>query len=229
MIRAAIFDFGGVMTTSPRDGLHLYEAKLGLARGALERLVVGDGGEGAWQRVERGELGLREFWDALCERARSELAVELSLEAAATIFGKSFGARPAMVTLVRELRQDLTTVLLTNNVTELDALWRAIIPVDELFLEVIDSSAVGMRKPDPRIFELALAAGDAEPHEAFFVDDTRGHVTAAAALGIHAIHFADEDDVIARIRALIAHEGVTPRANRDPGDRDSAALQPRRA
>jgi epoxide hydrolase-like predicted phosphatase len=110
-----------------------------------------------------------------------------------------------MIALVREVRRKVRTVLLTNNVAEFDSLWRPIIPVQELFDRVIDSSAVGLRKPDPRIFRLALEAALVAPPEAFFVDDTLENVLAAERLGIRSIHFSDEREsaTIEQIRGLV--------------------------
>ena len=93
-----------------------------------------------------------------------------------------------MVDAVRAVRAaGLRCGLVTNNVAEFGDGWRSLLPVDELFDEVIDSSAVGMRKPDPAIYRLALARVDARPAEAVFVDDMPGNVAAARALGITSV------------------------------------------
>jgi epoxide hydrolase-like predicted phosphatase len=209
MIRAAIFDFGGVMTTSPREGLHHYEQELDLPQGSLYRLIAGDRAQNSpWHQLERREISLTQFWREIRKRARSELGVKLSMRGLALSFARTFEARPRMVQLVRALRRDMATVLLTNNVAELDSFWRPIIPVSELFHTVIDSSAVGVRKPDPRIFDLALEATRSLPEETLFVDDTLEHVKAALALGLVAIHFDDEDAVVARIRELTGQDTI---------------------
>jgi epoxide hydrolase-like predicted phosphatase len=209
-IRAAIFDFGGVLTTDPLVGLQRYEDQLGVTRGALLRMIKGDEQEGVWQRLERGELAaVEEFWRELKERASRELGVALSLESLASSFSGTWGVRQRIVDLVRDLGDRVVLVLLTNNVAEFAVVWKEMIPVDDLFDAVIDSSSVGVRKPDPRIFELALEAAGVPAHEALFVDDAIENVTAAAQLGIHAIHFDDEAEVIARVRKLVAN-GAAP-------------------
>jgi putative hydrolase of the HAD superfamily len=201
-MRAAIFDFGGVLTTDPLLGVGHYEDALGVERGALMRLLLEADGNGPWQRLERGELSARELWTDLRARARTELGVELTLEGLASSFAGTWRVRQPMVDLVRELRPHIRVVLLTNNVAELGIVWRGMIPVEELFDAVIDSSAVGMRKPDPRIFQLALEAAGARAEESVFIDDSPANVRAAEELGLTAIHFTDEGDAIARVRAL---------------------------
>src|SRR4030095_2990743 len=117
-------------------------------------------------------------------RAPDDLGGPISLRGLARSIAGAFGPRAHMVELVRELGQTLVTVLLTNNVAEFGNLWRPMIPVDELFAAVIDSSGVGCRNPDPRIFQLALDAAGSRPEETIFVDDAIENVNAAERLGI---------------------------------------------
>jgi putative hydrolase of the HAD superfamily len=204
-ITAGIFDFSGVMTTSPLDGVYDYERSLGLERGQLLSLIIGEtdsDGDDPWHRLERGEIPGVEFFQHLKETAAAELGVEVSFSDMAQSFLKGYKARPRMIELVRSLRGHIRTGLLTNNVKEFGGYWRSMVPVDELFDEIIDSSEVGLRKPDPRVYELALTRLGSTPQEAFFVDDFEANVKAAEELGIAGIVFRDEDSVIAEIRRL---------------------------
>ncbi len=206
LITAGIFDFSGVMTTSPLEGVHEYEEALGLEKGALLSLIIGDessDGDDPWHRLERGEIPGAEFWKDLQSRAASELGVEVSLNDLARTFLKSYKSRPRMVDLVRSLRGRIKTGLLTNNVKEFSGFWKSMVPVEELFDEVVDSSEVGVRKPDPRAYELALQRLGSTPEETFFVDDFEANVKAAEELGMAAILFDDEDRVIEAIRSLV--------------------------
>ena len=81
----------------------------------------------------------------------------------------------------------MRTALVTNNVVEFGEGWRSLVPVDELFDAVVDSCHAGVRKPDPRIYQLALDAVDATPEAAVFLDDHPANVAAAEALGIRGI------------------------------------------
>jgi epoxide hydrolase-like predicted phosphatase len=101
------------------------------------------------------------------------------------------------------------TALVTNNIREFNDGWRKLIPVDELFDVVVDSSMIGMRKPDPRIFQHALAAlGGVEPDDAVFLDDFQGNIDAAEALGMHGILVGvDRLAAITELDALLASNG----------------------
>jgi epoxide hydrolase-like predicted phosphatase len=99
--------------------------------------------------------------------------------------GKPDPDRETMVEGVRKLRErGIRTALITNNVAEFGDGWRKMIPVDELFEVIIDSSAVGVRKPDPRIFQMALDQLGVTAQDSVFVDDHPGNIRAAEKLGI---------------------------------------------
>jgi len=97
------------------------------------------------------------------------------------------------------------TALLTNNVKEGSDTWRSLVPVDDLFDVVVDSSSVGMRKPDPRIFALTLERlGGIEAGRAVFLDDHPGNVEGARRAGLTAILVADPADAVAELDALLS-------------------------
>jgi putative hydrolase of the HAD superfamily len=100
--------------------------------------------------------------------------------------------------------------LLTNNVREWEPLWRSMMPVDEVFELVVDSAFVGMRKPEPGIYELTLermraldGAGDLVASDCLFVDDIEVNIDAARALGMTAVHFQTNDQAIDEIEAAL--------------------------
>jgi epoxide hydrolase-like predicted phosphatase len=104
------------------------------------------------------------------------------------------GVRDDVVDHVRRIRSSgRVTALVTNNAAEFRELWRPLVPLDELFDVVIDSSEEGMRKPDPRIFHLTLERlGGVSPERAVFLDDYAGNVAAARRLGLHGIVVASD-------------------------------------
>ncbi len=196
-IDAVLFDFGGVFTASPFRAFTDAGAKLGAEPGQLEAIMFGPYHEDtnhSWHRLERGEISL--------ETAQAEITAEGvrhglhfdPLEILFSIGGGGGGLREAFVTRVRELRGDgFRTALVTNNVAEFSAHWRALLPVDELFELVVDSSEVGVRKPDPAIYHLALERlGGIAPERAAFLDDLACNVEAATAVGLHGILVGDE-------------------------------------
>jgi putative hydrolase of the HAD superfamily len=94
--------------------------------------------------------------------------------------------------------------LLTNNVREWEPLWRAKLPVDEIFETVVDSAFVGMRKPDREIYELTVSRLDGiEAADCVFVDDTEVNCRAAEELGMTAVHFVDNEQAIPQIRSAV--------------------------
>jgi HAD superfamily hydrolase (TIGR01509 family) len=109
-----------------------------------------------------------------------------------------------MLELLAELRDGgYRLALLTNNVREWEARWRAMLPVDELFEVVVDSAFVGVRKPDPAIYRLTCERLGVAPERCVFVDDVEVNCTAAAELGMAAVRFRDNAQAIAEIRAAL--------------------------
>jgi len=210
-IRAVLFDFGGVFTDSPFEAVLGFGREIGADPAAVSRIVFGsyaEDGDHPWHRLERGEITLEDARGAILALGRAE-ALEIDIYALFARMGRSgAGAdrRRPLVDAVRRLRESgLHTGIITNNVREFGEGWRALIPVDELFGFVIDSSHVGVRKPDPRIFAHALRQlpGVTAP-ECVFLDDHPANVAAARALGMHAI-LVDEDigAAIAAIESLL--------------------------
>jgi epoxide hydrolase-like predicted phosphatase len=190
-IRAVLFDFGGVFTPSPFAVFEEAAAELGAEADRVLGLVFGPYDQDTdhpWHRLERGELALgdaREEIMALASGAGLALDPLLILGRMA----KGGGLRDPVVAATRALRANgLLTALVTNNAREFRAGWRGLLPLADLFDAVIDSSEVGMRKPDPAIFALALRAlGGVAPEHAVFLDDFPGNVAAARRLGMHAV------------------------------------------
>jgi epoxide hydrolase-like predicted phosphatase len=195
-IDAVLFDFGGVFTASPFHAFTHAGAELGAEPGQLEAIMFGSYHEDtdhSWHRLERGEISLA---TAQAEIMAEGLRQGLHFNPLEILIGMggSGGLRAAFVEHVRTLRgEGYRTALVTNNVAEFSAHWRAMLPVDELFELVVDSSQVGLRKPDPAIYHLTLERlGDVPPESAVFLDDFAGNVEAATALGIHGILVGDE-------------------------------------
>ncbi len=206
---AVLFDFGGVFTASPFGATEEFGRALGTDPARLLEIVFGPYDQDTdhpWHRVERGELdlvGARNEILALGEKEGVPADPFKVFERMAT----SGGARSDMVDRARSIRAaGIRTALVTNNVREFRDAWRRMVPVEELFEVVIDSSEVGVRKPDPRIFELALAQlGGIAPHHTVFLDDYPGNVEAAVRLGIRGILVeADPTAALASLDRILA-------------------------
>ena len=195
MIEAVVFDFGGVFTSSPFTGLQQWHDERGLDAAAGLRAVFGPYDQDTdhpWHRLERGEIAL----EAAAEQIKvvgAEMGVEVDLKEMFSAMGGSGGARSDVVDKGLSLRAaGYRTALITNNIAEFADGWKAMIPVDDLFEVIIDSSAVGMRKPDLRIYRMALEQLGVAAERAVFLDDALGNIEAARAVGMHAILVEDD-------------------------------------
>jgi putative hydrolase of the HAD superfamily len=209
-VDAVVFDFGGVFTPSPFDAMHVLADRLDIEPAEAMLHVFGPydrDTDHPWHQAERGELDIQVTRDSILEAARTH-GLEIDLFEVFGLISTSGGeVRPAMVERTRRLRvEGYRTGLITNNVAEFRDFWRPLLPLDELFDVVIDSSEVGMRKPDPRIYELALEQlGGVDPARSVFLDDYPGNITAAEALGMTGVLVeAAYDDAIARLDAILA-------------------------
>lgn len=208
-LEAVIFDFGGVYTPSPFAAVAEVGAALGIDAERAVRLAFGPYDEDTdhpWHRAERGQLALEVCRDEVLAAAVAE-GVHLDLwEVFATMGRGMSGVRQTVVDATLEARQaGLRTGLLTNNIAEARDFWRPLLPLDDLFDDVIDSSEVGMRKPDPRIYALALDnLGVADASRAVFLDDWPGNVRAAVAVGMSGIVVGDDPaEALGALAALV--------------------------
>jgi epoxide hydrolase-like predicted phosphatase len=203
-IEAVLFDFSGVLTTSP------WPAMSAAANGDLTLLVgpYHEDTDHPWHRLERGEITIDE-WTAAVQALATEAGATLDFAPLSALLD-TLAVHDAVVERVRLLRAEgYRTALVTNNVREGSSRWRAMLPVDELFDVVVDSSAVGMRKPNPAIFRHSLdLLGGVEPERAVFLDDVEGNLVGARRAGLHTILVPDPpepalvslDDLLGRHR-----------------------------
>jgi epoxide hydrolase-like predicted phosphatase len=209
-VRAVIFDFGGVFVDSPFTAVQSAAADMGVEPDVMVDAVFGSyehDTDHAWHRLERGEISLD---DARADIMAASVAAGLpELDPVALLMALGGGGlRTAMVEFCRSLRdRGICTGLLTNNAAEFAAFWRPLLPLDELFDDVVDSSQVGMRKPDERIYHLALERLGADVATTAFIDDAPGNVEGARRAGLQAIligpHPSDEPAAIAALQALL--------------------------
>jgi epoxide hydrolase-like predicted phosphatase len=207
---AVLFDFGGVFVDSPFPAFAASSLELGLDSSRLIELTFGPLAEDSdhpWHQVERGELSMIDARREILERCReADIDVDPFVLLAKTMNPQTVG-KARVVACVRELRRaGLLTGLLTNNAREIRERWRAVLPLAELFDDIVDSSEVGVRKPAPQIYELALERlGGLRPEAAIFLDDLRPNVEAAEQLGMRGILVEpDPESALAELRSLVA-------------------------
>jgi putative hydrolase of the HAD superfamily len=204
---AVLFDFGGVFTPSPFEAVAAMGAVAGIEPDLALQYVFGSyerDTDHPWHQAERGELGLEDARQAIMADTRAN-GHELDLFEMLKYMSGS-GIRDEMVERTRRLRADgYHTAMITNNVVEFREMWRTMIPLDDLFELVVDSSEVGMRKPDPRIFHSVLdQLGVDDPARAIFLDDHPGNIAGAEACGLRGLLVtADYLDAIAELDALL--------------------------
>jgi putative hydrolase of the HAD superfamily len=204
MRRALITDFGGVLTSPLQQGFLAYQEESGVSLEDLGRAMARateEHGEHPLFVLERGEISAGEF------RARIEPHLDgFDLARLSKLYFESMEPNRAMIEFVREVRsRGLRTALLTNNVREWEALWRSKLPeIDELFEVVVDSAFVGMRKPDPAIYELTLERLGVAAEECVFVDDLEVNCEAARNLGMIAVRFESAEQAIPELRSALA-------------------------
>ncbi len=197
-IAAVVFDLGGVVMESPLHAIARYENDHGIAHNAINHAIVAAGEQGAWSRLERGELGVEELFEPLqadCRRAGIEIDARRMME----YIAEAGVARPRMIEAIRRIRErELGVAALTNN-------WPSDGPNPLLdhFDVFIESSVVGMRKPDPRIYELVCRELGVEPGQAAFLDDIGRNLKTARALGMTTIKVDDPDEALRELAAVL--------------------------
>jgi putative hydrolase of the HAD superfamily len=196
-VTAVAFDFGGVLTVPPFAGLEAYASEVGLPAGLLTSLFTGN----VMAQVEIGALTSRQFFKHVCVECSIGHGVAVDIHALADAAAQGQSLEPDMVRLVEEVHERCATALLTNNVKE--ASWRADFP-HHLFDVEVDSSAVGLRKPDPAAYLLLAERLGRPATDVAFFDDLEQNVTGARAVGIHAFLFTGVDDC----RRALADLGV---------------------
>ena len=211
MIRAALFDFGGVILSSPFEAFARYERENQLPEGLIRRLNATNPDANAWARLERSEVDLGQFAELFEEEAR-EAGHEVDGSAVLALLGGA--VRPEMVEALRRCSERLVTGLLTNNFVSIDRSHggavedptgraAAIAEIMGLFDAVIESSKVGVRKPDPRFYEIACETLGIEPAEAVFLDDLGVNLKPARAMGMTTIKVEDPAAAIAELEQVV--------------------------
>ena len=198
--RAVLFDVGGVVVGSPLEAIARFEAEQGIPAGFVNRVVVASGADGAWSRLERGELRLEAFHPEF-ERDCARAGQRLDARAMMVRVAEATVPRPAMLEAIRRIRaRGLLAAAVTNNWISADEGTGVLRPHFDAFIE---SAVVGIRKPDPRIFELACAELGIAPSEAVMLDDIGANLKTARALGMTTVKVADADAALGELEALL--------------------------
>jgi putative hydrolase of the HAD superfamily len=198
MLNAVLWDFGGVILSSPFEAFGRYERANGLPEGAIRTINSTNPDDNAWAKLERSEVdaaGFCALFDA--EGAGLGYAVD-GRQVLAMLEGE---VRPQMVEALRRVKAHFKTACLTNNV--LGGMMRPdIVEVMNLFDVVVESSKVGARKPEPVFYEQACALLDVQPEHCVFLDDLGINLKPARAMGMQTIKVGDPDVALAELEVI---------------------------
>jgi len=208
MIRAVLWDFGGVLTTSPFEAFNRFEAEAGLPKDFIRRVNATNHEHNAWARFESSAIDIETFDREFEAESR---ALGHPVPGRRVIELLSGDVRPRMVSALRWCKARYKVGCLTNNVksgqgpgmarTSDRAL--AVQAVMELFDVVVESSKEGMRKPNPAFYLRACELLEIEPRDALFLDDLGVNLKPAAALGMRTIKVVSEEQALRELAAAV--------------------------
>lgn len=209
-VHAVLFDFGGVVLSSPIDGFLAYEASAGLPRGFLQRINMTNPDTNAWACMERGEISEDEFYRRFEAEA---VALGHALDARAALAQLTGEVQPIMLDAIKSLRSRYTVACLTNNMTIGHGTAMASTPEKSaeisnamaLFEHVIESRVIGARKPEPKFFARACEVIGAEPKRCVFLDDLGQNLKTARALGMTTIKVTSVSQALAELETVLGH------------------------
>ena len=202
-------DFGGVLTSPLFQSFAAFQRHAGIPPEALgEAMTAITEREGAHPlfELETGRMTERAFMEIMQDALGDRLGRPVAMVDFAERYFEHLEPNEPMIDLMRSLRArgDLRMAMLTNNVREWEPRWRSMLPVDEIFELVIDSAFVGMRKPDPEIYELCLERLGLPGEACVFVDDFEINCQTAARLGMRAVRFESNEQAIPEIERALA-------------------------
>ena len=212
-IKAVFWDFGGVLTTSPFEAFNRFEQEHHLPPNFIRKVNAANPDTNAWAGLERNEITLEAF-DREFERETA--AAGHAIKGIAVLELLYGDLRPAMVEALRRCKKKFRTACLTNNmniagpqeagIKQLSRRAAEMQPVMDLFDHVIESSKIGIRKPDPRFYEIACEIVKVAPSRVVFLDDLGVNLKPARAMGMNTIKVTDPRRALAELETLLGLE-----------------------
>ena len=206
--RAVLWDFGGVILTSPFEAFRTYEQEAGLPEDFIRRLNARNPDTNAWAKMERSEVPLQDFVTLFEAEAREQ---GHKIDGWRVLRSISGDIRPQMVEALRRCKAEFRVACITNNMKHGDGPGmartpdkaKAVAEVMTLFEHVFESSRLGWRKPDPRIYRHACDQLGVEPEHCIYLDDLGINLKPARAMGMRTIKVGDPDVAIAELEAMV--------------------------
>jgi putative hydrolase of the HAD superfamily len=207
-IEAIVSDLGGVLTVPLLEAFKAYEHRSGIPLKALGKAMAGAGeehGANLLFEVETGRITVEEFLTRLSTELTRQLGRHVSMADFPELYFEFLGPNEQMLEFMRDLKgRGYRMALCTNNAAEWQPLWRPKFGIDEIFSVVIDSGVVGMRKPDPAVYELTLRRLGVPAEAAVLIDDMDVNCAGAREFGMSAVHFTTTDQALADVELLLA-------------------------
>ncbi|MEM1088124.1 MAG: HAD-IA family hydrolase [Pseudomonadota bacterium] len=200
-LQAVIWDFGGVLTSSPFEAFNRYEAEQGLPKDFIRGVNAVNGDTNAWARLERSELDADGFDLAFREESKARGHDVPGKDVLALLSGD---LRASVVAALKTCKTRVKVGCITNNapigkgagMSSDETKAAAVADVLALFDHVIESSKLGIRKPDPRIYALMCEALDVDPSRCIYIDDLGINLKPARAMGMHTIKALSADQIL---------------------------------
>jgi putative hydrolase of the HAD superfamily len=206
--RAVLWDFGGVILSSPFEAFNRYETEIGLPKDFIRSLNARNGDTNAWAKMERSEVSLEGFVELFEEEARQQ---GHKLDGWRILQSLGGDIRPQMVEALRRCKRAFRVACITNNMKHGEGPGmarsadkaQAVAEIMTLFEHVVESSKLGLRKPDPRIYRHACDLLGVQPEECIYLDDLGINLKPARALGMRTIKVGDPDAAIDELQAMV--------------------------
>ena len=207
-IEAVISDFGGVLTSPLLDSFKAFRDSSGVpleAIGTAMAAIMQHDGANPLFELETGRMTEARFLGSLAAQLSRQLECEITLDGFGEQYLANLHPNQRLIDYMRELRmRGYKLAICTNNVREWEPLWRAKLPVDEIFDVVVDSAFVGARKPERLIYDITLQRLGVDPQAALLIDDIELNCNVARELGINAVWFQSTEQAITDIEAALA-------------------------
>jgi putative hydrolase of the HAD superfamily len=204
MVEAVIWDFGGVLTTSPFEAFARFERERGLPADIIRRTNAANHLENAWAKFERAEVDIETFDQLFAEESLALSGAEVRGKDVLPLL--SGDLRPEMVEALKRISDGFKTGCITNNLPA-NAIGSAsgrslyVAEVMALFDHIIESAKIGLRKPDPRIYAMMIEALDVDPRACVYLDDLGVNLKPAREMGMTTIKVVSAEQAIAELEA----------------------------
>jgi len=200
-IEAVIFDFGGVLTSSPFEAFARFETERGLPVDIIRRTNAANHLENAWAKFERAEVDIDAFDKLFAEESRALGAEVRGRDVLPLLQGD---LRPEMVEALKRIKAQFKTGCITNNlpanaIGSMTGRSLYVAEVMVLFDHVIESAKIGLRKPDPRIYQLMVETLKVDPNNCVYLDDLGVNLKPAREMGMTTIKVASGAQAIAEL------------------------------